>query len=597
MKHLKCALFIILLIGSLFFSIPLLATTRGISVISKEGESVYLYKDYHALVVGVGDYTKGWPDLPGAVKDAREVASSLKELGFKVKLILDPTSSQLRSALNEMAFGAGMDKNRALLLYFAGHGETLELADGTKLGYIIPTDCPLKKHTTKGFDERAISMKEIETLVLKIKSKHLLTIFDSCFSGSFFSLFRAAPADITEKSARPVRQFITAGEAGEQVPDYSVFKMVFLDGIRGAADYDSDSYVTGSELGRYLQDKVVKYTRGKQHPQYGKINNPKLDKGDFVFALKGALNKEQLGRVEEVWLPKASEQSQDELDLLISRIKEKEEEEEAAESKSTVEKLFQDLEKYERITSSDLNPETKSAAWEICRKKYPSWTAGVNPGDLDSVFRRAYAENRNGFLLALSMAGSEIKKLALMAVPVVVRNITLRKEPKKLYETDIKNMLAKYDFFNSSLNPKGSFENLVVDIGDGTIVDFETGLMWQKGGSSSAKTWNRGRIHVKQLNRTLFAGYSDWRLPTIDELASLVEREKANGIHIDPIFYNTQKSCWSADKGPLFGGSTSNPPQVWHVDFREGSLGLTVLPSYHATVPTRRYVRAVRSIE
>jgi hypothetical protein len=33
----------------------------------------------------------------------------------------------------------------------------------------------------------------------------------------------------------------------------------------------------------HLQEKVVNYTRGGQHPQYGKINNPKLDRGDFIF--------------------------------------------------------------------------------------------------------------------------------------------------------------------------------------------------------------------------------------------------------------------------------------------------------------------------
>ena len=33
----------------------------------------------------------------------------------------------------------------------------------------------------------------------------------------------------------------------------------------------------------YLADKVVNYTRGRQHPQYGKINNPNLDRGDFIF--------------------------------------------------------------------------------------------------------------------------------------------------------------------------------------------------------------------------------------------------------------------------------------------------------------------------
>ena len=267
------------------FAVNISAKQRGIRVTAKSGESLYLYKAYYALVIGVSDY-EVWPDLPNAVKDAKEVASALNELDFQVNLLLNPNSEQLNAALKDTAFRIGSEKNQALLIYFAGHGETLELADGTELGYIIPSDCPLKGRDPIGFDNKAVSMKEIEALSLKAKSKHFLMIFDSCFSGSLFNLVRAAPVDITEKSIQPVRQFITAGGAGEQVPDKSVFKVVLLDGIKGDADLNTDGYVTGSELGMHLQDKVVNYTRGGQHPQYGKINNPHLDRGDFIFATK-----------------------------------------------------------------------------------------------------------------------------------------------------------------------------------------------------------------------------------------------------------------------------------------------------------------------
>ena len=257
-------------------------TMRGISVTAGNAQNLYLYKDYYALVVGVSNYEQ-WPDLPSAGKDAKEVAAKLKEIGFEVKLVVDPSAEQLRQALSDMVYEKGGENNRALLFYFAGHGETLELADGTQLGYIVPGDCPLKKSDPMGFDSKAISMKDIEVLALKVKSKHFIMLFDSCFSGSLFNVVRAAPVDISEKSGLPVRQFITAGGAGEQVPDQSVFKVVFLQGITGDADLNGDGYVTGSELGMHLQEKVVNYTRGGQHPQYGKINNPKLDRGDFIF--------------------------------------------------------------------------------------------------------------------------------------------------------------------------------------------------------------------------------------------------------------------------------------------------------------------------
>ena len=95
-------------------TVNLHAKQRGIRIIAKSGESLYLYKDYHALVVGVSDYEK-WPDLPNAVKDAREVASELRAIGFKVGLLLNPTSGQLNSALSAMAFQIGNERDRAVL--------------------------------------------------------------------------------------------------------------------------------------------------------------------------------------------------------------------------------------------------------------------------------------------------------------------------------------------------------------------------------------------------------------------------------------------------------------------------------------------------
>ena len=263
------------------------AAWRGIQIVTPQKKTVRLYRDYRALVVGIGSY-QHWPDLPHAVSDAKKMGQVLTKLGFKTQVVSNPTSAQLLKLLRRLPYGLGAKKDRALLIYFAGHGATETLADGNKLGFVVPRDCPLPQRDPAGFAERAISMKQFEILALQIKSRHVLFAFDSCFSGSLFSMSRNAPTYISEKIARPVRQFITAGGENEQVPDQSIFRQVFIDGITGEADYDQDHYVTGSELGMYLQKQVVNYTRGAQHPQFGKIRNPHLDKGDFVFVLAKA---------------------------------------------------------------------------------------------------------------------------------------------------------------------------------------------------------------------------------------------------------------------------------------------------------------------
>jgi hypothetical protein len=289
MKNIRFFLFLIVLFFALLITNFSFATSRGIQIVSKQGEDIYLYKDYHAIVIGISDYEK-WPKLPNAVNDAKEVAIKLKQIGFNVQLVVNPTSDELKFTFNDIARRLGTEKNRALLVYFAGHGETTMLADGSQLGFIVPKDCPLQNLDPLDFDRKAVSMKEIEMLALRVKSIHMLMLFDSCFSGSLFSMKRAAPRDVSEKSANPVRQFITAGAADEPVPDKSVFKICFLQGLAGYADYNKDKYITGSELGMYLQTKVINYSKGAQHPQYGKINNPLLDKGDFIFAVNADRN-------------------------------------------------------------------------------------------------------------------------------------------------------------------------------------------------------------------------------------------------------------------------------------------------------------------
>jgi len=268
--------------------------TRGIRVKAKTDDGstreIHLYSGYHALVVGCSNYRKGWPMIPNAVKDSREVATALKRMGWTVDLLEDPDWFNLRRALNRLITGPGRERDKAIFFWFSGHGHTLKEAGGKMLGYIVPVDAPDPDRDEIGFMEHAISMRDIETVAKRIEARHALMMFDSCFSGAIFQAVRSRPTPFIEgKVQKDVRQFITAGAENEKVPDRSVFKVVFLQAISdGYADRNRDGYVTGLELGNYLQEQVVNYSRKAQNPQFGTINDPKLDKGDFVFLLSSS---------------------------------------------------------------------------------------------------------------------------------------------------------------------------------------------------------------------------------------------------------------------------------------------------------------------
>lgn len=265
------------------------ALQRGVvptPVMDREGNKVVLYKESHALIVGISQYSIGWPMLPGVQNDIEQVEFALKENGFRTVVLSNPTHDALKKAIENFINEHGQEVDNRLLFYFAGHGHTLKLSFGEDMGYFVPADAPDPQQDKHGFLSKGLNMELMQVYAKQIQSKHALFLFDSCFSGSFFSISRSVPANISYKTSQPVRQFITSGSANELVPDKSIFREQFIKALQGEGDLDSDSYVTGSELGEFLQKNVINYSQGSQHPQYGKMRNPRLDKGDFVFPIK-----------------------------------------------------------------------------------------------------------------------------------------------------------------------------------------------------------------------------------------------------------------------------------------------------------------------
>jgi hypothetical protein len=268
------------------------AQQRGVSVrISNDRdqiESVKLYDGSYALIIGAINY-KSWNRLSGVQDDVPAVRTVLENLGFTVEVLLDPTGDNLLPRINKFVNDHGFQTNNRLLMYFSGHGYTEVAEDGRKIGYIVPVDAPKPQRDLVGFQQKALTMDEIETVAKRIRSKHALFVFDSCFSGTLINRGEVrVPHVIDYYAARPVRQFITAGADNQEVPEESVFRRVFVRGLEGEADANKDHYVTGSELAMYLQDQVGRYRGTSQTPQYGKIRDPRLDSGDFIFPMPEA---------------------------------------------------------------------------------------------------------------------------------------------------------------------------------------------------------------------------------------------------------------------------------------------------------------------
>lgn len=245
-------------------------------------ETVQLYKKSYALVIGNDAYTGAWPRLSNAIKDARLVKAALEEKGFEVTFLTDLKSRELTDAFETFFLETGDDPDARLFVWYAGHGYS-ERGEG----YLVPVDAP---DTGEGgrFRRAALSLRRMGEYARDAVALHIYAVFDSCFAGTVFNVGRDKPsAAVTRATTRPVRQFLTSGDAGQSVSDDGTFRKIFLRAISGEvqADGNRDGYLSASEIGLFMTNEITNYSNGLQTPRSGKLNDPDLNQGDFIFSL------------------------------------------------------------------------------------------------------------------------------------------------------------------------------------------------------------------------------------------------------------------------------------------------------------------------
>lgn len=143
-----------------------------------------------------------------------------------------------------------------------------------------------------------------------------------------------------------------------------------------------------------------------------------------------------------------------------------------------------------------------------------------------------------------------------------------------------------HDYLLSGGQPNYTIYN---PVGTSSVtVDNRTGLMWVTNPNDASVGGNNSWENVLTACETgigaagTYAGYSDWRLPNIRELASIVDYDRQTPAINTAYFLNTQNNTyWSSTT------VTPATTSAWFVNFIDGSVG-----SNAKTNPY--YIRCVR---
>ena len=231
---------------------------------------------YHALVIGNNDY-KFLRDLKTAINDAEAVAKLLQErYNFKVTLLKNASEADIIGALTNLRRDLSTTDN--LIIYYAGHGIIDKV---TRRGYWLPVDADNINRASW------ISNEDITNELKAMRSKHVLVVADSCYSGTLArdaGTVNIRTGGLSEwvmrMSQKRSRTVLTSGGI-EPVLDWdgakhSVFSRAFLKTLR-----ENDQIIDMDSLFIPLKRRVA--LNAEQTPIYSDIRFANHEEGDFIF--------------------------------------------------------------------------------------------------------------------------------------------------------------------------------------------------------------------------------------------------------------------------------------------------------------------------
>ena len=213
-----------------------------------------------ALLIGTGDYTKGFKPLPAAPKDVAAIASVLRDPemgGFdQVQSLVNQPHTKIAETVE--TWFRERQKDDLALLYISGHGVKDAQSD------LYFAACDTRKQKEELIRATAIAASFVRDRVRESKAKRQVIILDCCFSGAFGNLLSKDDHTINLETVLGAegRVVLTSSSSiqysfEQRDGELSLYTHYLVEGIRtGAADANSDGAISVQDLHQYASRKV-----------------------------------------------------------------------------------------------------------------------------------------------------------------------------------------------------------------------------------------------------------------------------------------------------------------------------------------------------
>jgi formylglycine-generating enzyme required for sulfatase activity/uncharacterized caspase-like protein len=261
-----------------------------------DGDVPY-YRTSHALLIGINQY-RHVPPLSYAVNDVTALRAVLvQSYGFPEAHITTLTDGQatkqaISAALAAVTSAKTLTADDRVLIFYSGHGQTVKMPVGGEKGFLIPVDARVSLTAPDPADymNTCISMSQVWDALDLCPARHVLLIADACYSGLLAkSKALDAKPDVSVRilAARPARQILTAGRAGEKATEnaewgHGALTYKLLSELKARATVPGETLTT-RELHATLFRQVTNLTGGRQTP----VLADKDTDGEFLFIPTG----------------------------------------------------------------------------------------------------------------------------------------------------------------------------------------------------------------------------------------------------------------------------------------------------------------------